>query len=81
LVAHISARSYHYSETYNPRDFVERAEVVPRYSERIERREVSGVATRFHVELGTDPSNKFRLAARRGKHTGKEKKIAGSHRF
>ncbi len=55
--------------------------MVPRYSQRIERREVSGLATRFHVELGTDPSNKFRLTARRGKHAGKEKKIAGLHRF
>ena len=49
--------------------------------ESIERREVSGFATRFHVELGADPPNEFRLAARRGKHTGKKKQIAGLHRF
>jgi hypothetical protein len=74
-------RSDHYAETHNPRDFVERAKVAPRHSERIQRREVSGLAPCFCVEFGADPPNKFRLAAHRGKHTGKEKKIACLHRF
>src|SRR4029077_11656104 len=57
------------------------AEVPARDRERIERREVSGLATRFHVKLGANTAYKFRLAARCRKHTGKEKKIAGLHRF
>ncbi len=52
-----------------------------RYRERIERSEVSGLATHFHIELGPNTPNEFRLAARRGKHTGKEEEIAGLHRF
>ena len=55
--------------------------MLPRDSEGVERREVSRLAPRFHIELRADASNEFRLAAFRGKHTGKKKKIAGLHRF
>ena len=43
-----------------------------RYRERIERSEVSGLATHFHIELGPNTPNEFRLAARRRKHSSKE---------
>ena len=48
-----------------------------RYRERIERSEVSGLATHFHIELGpnTPPTNFSSRPAVR-KHTGKEEEIA-----
>ena len=55
--------------------------MLSRDSERVERREVSRLAPRFHIELGADAPNEFRLAAFRGKHPGQKKQIAGLHRF
>ena len=53
----------------------------PRDSEDVERREVSRLAPRFHIELRADASNEFRRAAFRGKHPGQKKQIARLHRF
>ena len=55
--------------------------MLSRDSEDVERREVSRVAPRFHIELRTDASNKFRAAAFCGKHPGKKKQIARLRRF
>ena len=53
----------------------------PRDSESVERREVSRLAPRFHIELRADAPNEFRPAAFRGKHPGQKKQIARLHRF
>jgi hypothetical protein len=55
--------------------------MLPRDSEGIERREVSSLARRFHIELRADPPNYFRRVALRGKHPAQKKQIARPHRF
>src|SRR6266487_4294456 len=50
-------------------------------SENVERREMSGLAPRFHIELRADAPNEFRPAAFRGKHPAQKKQIARLHRF
>jgi len=40
--------------------------------EGVERREVSCLAPRFHIELCADPPNDFRPTALRGKHPGEK---------
>ena len=55
--------------------------MLPRDSEHIERREVSRLAPRFHIELGVNAPNEFRLVAFRGQHPAQKKQIAGLHRF
>jgi len=49
--------------------------------EDIERRQVSRLAPRFHIELGANAPNEFRLMAFRGQHPAQKKQIAGLHRF
>jgi hypothetical protein len=55
--------------------------MLPHNSEGIERREVSRLAPRFHIELRADAPNEFRPVAFRGKHPGQKKQIASLHRF
>ncbi len=55
--------------------------MLPRHSEDVERREVSRLAPRFHIELRADAPNEFRPVAFRGKHPAQKKQIAGLHRF
>src|SRR5258706_7888585 len=50
-------------------------------SEEVERREVSRLAPRFHIELRSDAPNEFRDVAFRGKHPAQKKQIARRHRF
>src|SRR6266403_2333842 len=49
--------------------------------ENVERGEVSRLASRFHIELRADASDKFRPAAFRRKHSGQKKQIARLYRF
>jgi hypothetical protein len=49
--------------------------MLPRDSEGVERREVSCLAPRFHIELRADAPDEFRPVALRGKHAGQKKKI------
>ena len=55
--------------------------MLPRDSEDIERREVSSLAPRFHIELRADAPREFRAAALGGEHPGQEEQIARLHRF
>ncbi len=55
--------------------------MLPRDSEDVERREVSRLAPRFHIELRADAPNEFRGVAFRGKHPAQKKQIARLHRF
>jgi hypothetical protein len=55
--------------------------MLPRDSEDVERREVSRLAPRFHIELRADAPNEFRPVAFRGKHPAQKKQIARLHRF
>ena len=55
--------------------------MLPRDSEDIERREVSRLAPRFHIELRADAPNEFRRVAFRGKHPAQKEQIARLHRF
>src|SRR6266478_841526 len=52
-----------------------------RDSENVERREMSRLAPRFHIELRADASDEFRPAAFRRKHPGQKKQITRLHRF
>jgi len=54
---------------------------VPSDSENIERREVSRLASSFHIEFRTDPPNEFRAVAFGGKHATQKKQIARLYRF
>src|SRR5215831_9555069 len=51
LIADISRSGHRYAEPDDPRHVVERSQLLPRDSEDIERREVSRLAPRFHIEL------------------------------
>ncbi len=55
--------------------------MLPRDSETIERREVSRLAPRLHIELRADAPDEFRRAAFRRKHPGQKKEVSGPHRF
>src|SRR5947208_899992 len=55
--------------------------MLPRNSEHIERREVSRLVPRFHIELSADASYEFRPSAFRGKHPRQKKQIARLHGF
>src|SRR5258707_15837631 len=55
--------------------------MLPRDSEYIERREVSRLAPRFHIELRADAPNEFGHVAFRWKHPAQKKQIARLHRF
>ena len=55
--------------------------MLPRDSEDVERREVSRLAPRFHIEFRADAPNEFRAVAFRGKHPAQKKQIARLHRF
>src|SRR6266851_9324536 len=52
-----------------------------RDSKDVERREVSRLAPRVHIERRADAPNEFRAATFGGKHPGKKKQIARLHRF
>src|SRR5436853_6626366 len=55
--------------------------MLPRDSEDVERREVSRLAPRFHIELRADAPNEFRPVTLRGKHPAQKKQVARLHRF
>jgi hypothetical protein len=81
LIADISRSGHRHAEPDDPRHFVERSQMLPRDSEGVERREVSRLAPRFHIELRADAPDEFRRAAFGGKHSGQKKQIARLHRF
>src|SRR5882762_3364875 len=81
LIADISRSGHRHAEPDDPRHFVERSQMLSRDSENVERREVSRLAPRFHIELRADAPNKFRPMAFRGKHPGQKQQIARLHRF
>src|SRR5256885_8777161 len=55
--------------------------MLPRDSEDIERRELSRLAPRFHIEFSADAPNEFRPSAFRRKHPRQKKQIARLHGF
>src|SRR4029077_18420557 len=74
LIADIARRGHRHAEPDDTRHFVKRSQMLPRDSEDVERREVSRLAPRFHIELRADASDEFRAAPFRGKHpTGKKR--------
>jgi hypothetical protein len=81
LIADISRSGHRHAESDDPRHFVERSQMLLRDSEDVERREVSRLAPRFHIELRADTPNEFRPVAFRGKHPAQKKQIARLHRF
>src|SRR6266567_1581695 len=81
LIADIPRSGHRHAEPHDPRHFVERPQILPRDSQDVERRKVSRLAPRFHIELRADAPNEFRLAAFRGKHPAQKKQIARLHRF
>jgi hypothetical protein len=81
LVAEISRSCDQNAEADDARHPVERAQMLARDSEAVERREVSGLAPRFHIEFRSYAPNEFRHAAFGGHHPSKKKQIPGLHRF
>src|SRR5581483_2798217 len=55
--------------------------MLPRNGKHIERREISRLAPRFHIELRADAPDKSRRSAFRGKHTRQKEQVARLHRF
>src|SRR5438105_11943268 len=55
--------------------------MLPRDSEDVDRRQLSGLAPRFHIELRADAPNEFRAVSFRRKHAAEKKQIARLHRF
>ena len=81
LIADISRSGYRHAEPDDPRHLVERSQMLPRDGETVERREVSRLAPRFHIQLRADTPNEFRRVAFRGKHPAQKEQIARLHRF
>jgi hypothetical protein len=52
-----------------------------RDSEGVDRRCVSSLASRFHVEFRAEAPDEFRFAAYSGKHSSEKEQIARLHRF
>src|SRR5882762_2539472 len=52
-----------------------------RDGESVERSQVSGHASRFHVEFRTDAPDEFRFTAYSGKHSSEKEQVARLHRF
>src|ERR1700682_4367330 len=63
LITDISRSGHRHTEPDDPRHFVKRSQMLPRNSEDVERREMSGLASRFHIEFRADVPNKFRSVA------------------
>src|SRR5438093_13524879 len=57
LIADISRSRHRHTEPDDSRHSVERSQMLPRDSEDVERREVSRLAPRFHIELRSDAPN------------------------
>src|SRR5437660_5463884 len=81
LITDISGSGHRHAEPDDPRHFVERSQMFSRDSENVERREVSCLAPRFHIELRADAPNEFRPVAFRGKHPAQKKQVARLYRF
>src|SRR4029077_3988357 len=81
LLADISRGGHGDPKPDEPRNFVERSQMLPRDSEGVERCQVSGLASRFHVEVRADAPDEFRFAAYSGKHSGEKKQVARLHCF
>jgi hypothetical protein len=65
----------------DPRNFVQRSQVLPRDSQAVERCQVSGLASCLDVEFRADAPDEFRFAAYRGKHPSEKQQVTGLHRF
>src|SRR6267143_2196890 len=81
LIADISRSGHRHAEADDSRHSVERSQVLFRHSEKVERRELSRLATGFQVELRADAPSESRPAAFRGKHSAKKEQIARLHGF
>ena len=55
--------------------------MLPRDSEDVERCQLSGLASRLHVEFRADAPDEFRFTAYSGKHSGEKEQVARPHRF
>jgi hypothetical protein len=81
LVAEVARGYNRNAEPDDARHLVERPPMLARDSEAVERREVSCIASGFHVEFRSDAPNEFRASAFGGKHPGEKQQIARLHRF
>src|SRR5262249_15129789 len=77
MLADVSRRGHRHAESHDPRYSVECSQVLPRDSERVQRRKASRLAPRLLIELCTDAPDEFRRAIFRGKHPGQKKQITG----
>ncbi len=55
------------------------AQMLPRDSEGVERRQPSRLVACFHIEFHADATNEFRSAAIRGEHSGQKKQVSRLH--
>ena len=81
LFADISRSGHRHAEPDDPRDFVERSQMLPCDRKDVERCEVSCPAPCFHIELRSDAPNEFCHASFCGKHTAKKKQVARLYRL
>src|SRR6267142_6600357 len=79
MVPDISRSGHQHAEPDDPRNFVERFQMLPHDSEDVDRSQVSGHAPRFHIEFRTDAPDEFRFAAYSGKHSGEKEQVARLH--
>src|SRR5580704_205829 len=55
--------------------------MLPRDSEGVERCQVSGLASRLHIEFRAHAPDEFRFAAYSGKHSGEKEQVARLYRL
>jgi hypothetical protein len=55
--------------------------MLPRDSESVDRCQVSGHVSRFHVEFRADAPDEFGFTAYSGEHSGEKEHVACPHRF
>src|SRR5713101_7237657 len=81
MLPDISGSGHQHAKPDDPRNFVERSQMLPHGSEGVERCQESGLASRLHIELRADTRDEFRFAAYSGKHSGEKEQVARLHRF
>src|ERR1700722_3023409 len=81
LIVNIPRGRHGYAEPDDSRHFVERSQMFPCDCQGVERRQVSRLAPRFHIELRAHSPGKFRGTALRGKHSAQKKQRARLYRF
>src|ERR1700722_8551518 len=79
MVAEFCGSGHGDPEPNYARHLVERPQMLPYDSESVDRSQVSGHASRFHVEFSADAADEFCFAADSWKHSCEKKQVARLH--